>query len=126
MPALAGPVDVNLAWEKQTGTNNGITCTDRGNNPCKGTFPAVHRIFSGSEARSGPIVEAHVRDANAPSLDAHSLEMCSSGCTHDLVVELKLVGSLEDAQSVNDPPVALRVIGGSQNHRSTATRRNRI
>ena len=115
VPALAGPVDVNLAWEKTIGTNNGIACNNRGNNPCKGTFPAVHRIFSGSEARSGPIVEARVRDANAPALDAHSMEMCATGCTHDLVVELKLVGSLEDAQSVNDPPVALRVIGGSQN-----------
>jgi Flp pilus assembly protein TadG len=113
--ALAGPVDVNLAWQKTIGTNNGITCTSAGNNPCKGTFPAVQRTFSASDQRSGPIVGARVFEANAPGIDANSLQMCASGCTHDLVVELKLVGSLEDAQSVNDPPVALRVIGGSQN-----------
>jgi Flp pilus assembly protein TadG len=113
--ALAGPVDVNLTWEKTIGTSNGTTCTSAGNNPCKGTFPAVQRIFSASEQRAGPVVEARVFEATSPGIDANSLEMCASGCTRDLVVELKLVGSLEDAQSVNDPPVALRVIGGSQN-----------
>jgi hypothetical protein len=113
--AQAGPVSIDLKWEKTKGTSNGNTCSTKGSNPCKGTFPAVQRVFSGSEARSGPITEAHVFDATAPGVDANSLQMCATGCTHDLVVELRLVGSLEDAQSVSDPPVALRVIGGSQN-----------
>jgi Flp pilus assembly protein TadG len=113
--AAAGPVAIDLNWEKTIGTSNGITCNTRGNNPCKGTFTAAQRVFAGSEARTGPIKDAHLFEAALPGVDANSLPSCASGCTKDLVAELKLVGTLANAQSVGDPVVALRVIGGSQN-----------
>jgi putative Flp pilus-assembly TadE/G-like protein len=114
----AGPVNLDLKWEKTTGSSAGATCNNRGNNPCQGTFPGVQRTFSATEPRSGPIEEMQIYDAAAPLDDANSFEMCGpsqASCTHDLVVALTLVGSLEDAASISDPPVALRVVGGSQN-----------
>jgi hypothetical protein len=110
-----GPINVDLRWRKTVGTSNGLTCSRAGNNPCVGTFEDVQRVFSASEQRSGPVVGMRVSEATSPGVDANSFQSCAVGCSHDLVVELKLVGSLEDATSVNDPPVALRVIGGSQN-----------
>jgi Putative Flp pilus-assembly TadE/G-like len=114
VPAQSGPVNVDLKWRKTTGTSAGRTCNSRGNNPCQGTFSAVQRIFSANEPRSGPIKGARVFETSDPVVDANSFQRCAT-CSHDLVVELKLVGSLEDAADVNDPPVALRVVGGSQN-----------
>lgn len=118
VPAQGGPVSVDLKWKKTAGTSNGNACSTKGTNPCKGTFTGVQRVFSASEPRSGPIVAARVFEAADPLVDANSLEACSASqasCIYDLAVELKIVGTLEDAQSVNDPPVALRVVGGSQN-----------
>jgi Flp pilus assembly protein TadG len=113
--AEAGSVPINLDWEKTIGTSNGLTCSNKGNNPCRGTFTGVQRVFAGSEASSGPIKDAHLFEAGLPGLDANSVPACSSGCTKDLVAELQLVGNLEYSNSASDPPVALRVIGGSQN-----------
>ena len=110
-----GSVPIDLNWEKTIGTSNGLTCNNKGNNPCKGTFTAVQRVFAGDEAHSGPIKNAHLFEATLPGIDANSLQSCASGCTHNLVAELQLVGNLQNASSSSDPPVALRVVGGSQN-----------
>ena len=111
----AGSVPINLNWEKTIGTSGGATCSNKGSNPCQGTFTAVQRVFAGNDAHSGPIMDAHLFEAALPGVDANSLQSCASGCNHNLVVELKLVGNLKNASSASDPPVALRVIGGSQN-----------
>lgn len=112
----AGPVPVTLKWEETIGTMGGDTCKTGNGNKCTGTFGTVQRAFSASEARSGPIKLAQIWENG--SFWANSFEMCSavnSNCTHDLVVKIGVSGSLQDAQSVNDPIVSLRVTGGSQN-----------
>jgi Putative Flp pilus-assembly TadE/G-like len=108
--AAAGPVEINLHWEKRSGTSGGLTCTSNPNTPCQGDFPAVQRIFAGSEPSSGPIRNMRVFEVTDPALDANSFESCAT-CTHDLVVELQLEPSLANASSTSDPPVVLRLTG---------------
>ena len=105
-----GPIAIELRWEQTKGTRNGQTCTNRNNNPCKGSFGNVQRAFSGTDARSGPIRIANLYDGGLPLTD-HSL---ASG-THNLTVEIGLLGALEDATAVDSPLVGLRVTGGSLN-----------
>jgi hypothetical protein len=117
--AGVGPVPIELRWEQTAGTRNGQTCTNRGSNPCKGTFGTVQRPYSGSEARTGPIRIANIYENGLPLAD-RSLKQCNAGddpasCTHNLTVELGLVSGFQEATSVDDPVVALRVTGsGSQ------------
>jgi Putative Flp pilus-assembly TadE/G-like len=108
--AGVGPVNVTLDWEETIGTVNGETCKTTGGNKCDGTFGVVQRTFSATEARSGPIKLAQIWESG--SFWANSFEQ---GTTHDLVVKIGIVANLQNAQSVSDPVVALRVIGGSQN-----------
>lgn len=108
--AAAGPVSVDLKWEKRNGTSGGLTCTNNNNTPCKGTFTGVQRIFAGSVARSGSIRNMRVFEITDPALDANSFESCAT-CAHDLVVELQLAPSLAAASSISDPPVILRLTG---------------
>jgi Flp pilus assembly protein TadG len=113
--AASGSVPIDVHWEKTIGTSNGVTCNNKNNNPCQGTFTAAQRVFAGDDAHSGPIKNAHLFEATLPGIDANSLPSCASGCTRNLVAELQLVGNLQNSNSPTDPPVALRVIGGSQN-----------
>jgi hypothetical protein len=108
--AGAGPVNVALDWEETIGTVNGETCKTTGGNKCDGTFGVLQRSFSSTEARSGPIQLAQVWDGGG--FWANSFQQ---GTTQDLVVKIGIVANLANAQSVSDPVVALRVIGGSQN-----------
>ena len=118
--AGAGAVPIELRWEQTIGTRNGQTCTNKNNNPCKGTFGTVQRPFSGSDPRSGPIRLVNIYENGLP-LNVHSLQQCNPGddpalCTHNLTVDLGLVGAFQEATAVDDPVVALRVTGsGSQN-----------
>ena len=112
----SGPVNVTLGWEETVGTWNGNACKVGGGNKCTGTFGVVQRAFSATEPRSGPIAVAQVLEGGFQW--ANSVERCSAvqtSCTHDLVVRIGLRGNLQNAATVNDPVVALRVIGGSQN-----------
>jgi hypothetical protein len=114
--AAAGPVPVTLDWEETLGTLHGEACKSGGGNKCKGTFGVIQRVFGASEARSGPIQEARIAEGGLDG--ANSLERCSAAqtsCTHDLVVRIGVKGNLENASSVNDPIVEMRVAGGSQN-----------
>lgn len=106
----AGPATVTLKWEETIGTVNGETCKTGGGNKCTGSFGVVQRVFSATEARSGPVKLAQIWESG--SFWANSFEQ---GTTHDLVVKIGIVANLANAQSVSDPIVALRVIGGSQN-----------
>jgi hypothetical protein len=111
MPVAAGsgPVPIALEWEETTGTINGNACNSQGNNPCQGSFGVVQQTFGGTEIRSGPIKKIQIWEAG--SFWANSFAL---GTTHDLVVRIGIVGNLENASSVNDPLVLLRVTG-SQN-----------
>jgi hypothetical protein len=116
-----GVVPFRLDWEEQSGTVTGLgTCTTRGNNPCKGTFSPnpMRRSYIGTDALSGPIkmVQVWNYDAGSPgTFWADSFQRDASPNTHKLVIKLGITSSLGNAQSVGDPIVALRVIGGSQN-----------
>jgi hypothetical protein len=105
-----GPLDVTLRWEvtDTSVTINGDTCKTNGNK-CRGSFGAVHRTFSATADRSGPIKAVEVLEGGTSG--ANSLQL---GGTHDLVVRIGVQGNLEVAQSVSDPVVFLRVTG-SQN-----------
>ena len=108
----AGPRPVELKWEvNATGvTIGGNNCNATGGNKCKGTFGTVQRAFSALVDRSGPIELAQVWEGGAGW--ANSFQ---TGTTHNLVVKIGIQGNLEEAQSVSDPVVLLRVTGGSQN-----------
>jgi hypothetical protein len=112
----AGPLSVELKWEVQGApafppvTISGNTCTSTGGNKCKGTFGTVQRVFSAVTDRSGPIELAQVIEGGGSGSNSFEL-----GTTHDLVVRIGITGNLEEAQSVSDPAVLLRVTGGSQN-----------
>jgi hypothetical protein len=87
---------------------------------CKGTFSPnpMRRSYIASDALSGPIKLLQVwnYDGGAPgTFWADSFQADASPNTHRLVVKLGMTASLGNAQSVSDPIVALRVIGGSQN-----------
>ena len=105
-----GPVPVELTWEETIGSVGGQTCRNGGNNPCQGSFGNVQRTFSASDPRSGPIRLAQVWEGG--SFWANSFQ---TGATHDLVVKIGLLPTLQNARDVNDPIVTLRVVGGSQN-----------
>ena len=109
--AAAGPVSINLHWEKRAGTSAGQTCTTGNNTPCKGDVQAVQRIFAGSPARSGPISNMRVFEATDPTIDANSFASCAT-CAHNLVAEVQLTPTLKNASSTSDPPVVLRLTGG--------------
>lgn len=111
VPDAEGPVPVELEWEETSGSQGGNNCTTTGGNKCKGTFGIVHRVFSGTDPRSGPIRVAQVwnyDDPASPTLLANSFP---GGSSHALVVKIGLAGSLENATSVSSPLVYLRVTG---------------
>ena len=70
----------------------------------------VQRTFSGSLARSGPIQLAKISEGGFYGANSFAL-----GTSHNLVVRIGVKGNLQEAQSVSDPLVELRVTGGSQN-----------
>ncbi|MDP8908671.1 MAG: pilus assembly protein TadG-related protein [Chloroflexota bacterium] len=115
---------VPLSYSSTTGTwsaSSGIPIsTGEGAVPInlyfdKGTLieSSVQRAFAGSESVtvSGPIKMLRVSENGVPG--ANSFER---GTSHDLVVTLGLKPSLENATSISDPVVSLKVAGGgSQN-----------
>jgi Putative Flp pilus-assembly TadE/G-like len=111
VPPNVGPVPVELKWEVNAPvTIGGNACNNTGGNKCKNTFGTVQRVFTAVPDRSGPIHLAQVWEGGAGG--ANSFQQ---GTTPNLVVRIGLQGNLQEAQSVSDPPVLLRVTGGSQN-----------
>ena len=115
-----GPVDIELRWEETKGSlNGGIgTCSNRGNNPCKGSFGNVQRTFSAGDDRTGPIRLAQLWENGATG--ANSLAQCQPpdpGPCHAVVARIGTDLNLENAKSVSDPLVTLRFAAssGSQN-----------
>jgi hypothetical protein len=115
VPSQAGPLPVTLTWYEQSGNEGGNACKagTGANNKCQGTFPVtLQRTFTASTGTSGPIQAATLTDSNGNP--AYSFQV-SSTTHHQLVVHVGIAATLKDASSINDPIVALRVVGGSQN-----------
>jgi len=110
VPPQAGPRDVALHWQI-TKLANGSNCNG---NSCRGDITQVHRTFSALAANSGPIRAAQITEAGVLT---NSFQRCSAllvNCTHNLKITLGISPGLE-LSDLSDPPVRLRVIGGSQN-----------
>jgi Putative Flp pilus-assembly TadE/G-like len=126
IPANAGPKPVTLHWEETVGkaTANGAlqTCKTGNGNKCTDTFPAtVQRAYSASDVGSGPIKVADIAtvgDRGTLTGFGNSVERCSAvqtSCTSPkLQVTIGIQGSLDQAQSVDDPPRLLKVVGQNQ------------
>jgi Putative Flp pilus-assembly TadE/G-like len=120
LAAGAGPAPIDIQWEETKGTLTvgGKTedCKTGNGNKCTGEYSSVQRAFSASSTRSGPVKVAQVWEDGLQW--ANSVERCSAAqasCTHNLVVRIGVSGNIANASSAGDQPVALRVIGGSQN-----------
>jgi Putative Flp pilus-assembly TadE/G-like len=110
VPPQTGPRDVALHWQI-TKLANGSNCNG---NSCRGDITQVHRTFSALAANSGPIGLAQVTEAGVMT---NSFQRCSAllvNCTHNLKFTMGTSPGL-DLSDLSDPPVRLRVIGGSQN-----------
>lgn len=95
---------VSLSWEEQDGTQGGNTCKAAGNNKCTGTFGAVQRVTSATDANDGPIKLVTLADPSS-GMPPYSL----TPGTHTLTVSVALTGAL----GVQSPPqlTALRLTG---------------
>ncbi|HSD79232.1 MAG TPA: hypothetical protein VLB47_01175, partial [Solirubrobacteraceae bacterium] len=117
IPAYSGPNDIALRWEQTSGTVGSNGCKSGGGNKCKGDLGVVHRTFSATPARSGPIQLLTVGDQYSPT-GANDVQRCSASnatCRHDFVVQIGIAGNLK-VDGPGDPPKVLRVGGGgSQN-----------
>jgi hypothetical protein len=116
LAAGAGPLPVTMDWAETKGTLKTNGCKTGNGNKCTGSFGAVQRSFSATDARSGPIKLAQAWENGVQW--TNSVERCSTvqtNCTHNMVVRIGVAGNLANASSVNDPVVSLRVTGGSQN-----------
>ena len=111
-----GPQPITLSWKyKDAVTINGNGCnTGQG---CSGTFEGgslVQRSFAATDARSGPIRLIEV--SQGASKWVNSLQRPAAGNpanSYNLDVSVAIKASLGAAAAVSDPPVALKVVGGS-------------
>jgi hypothetical protein len=120
LAAGIGPRSVDIHWEETKGTltiaGKAEACKTGNGNKCTGDFTSVQRAFAASSATSGPLKVAQVWEDGLQW--SNSVERCSSvqtSCTHRMVVRIGVSGNIANATSAGDPPIALRVIGGSQN-----------
>lgn len=105
-----GKVDVELLYRLGCPTDRTVACTGTGHE--LKSLGTVQRSFAGSMARSGPITSVQVFEGGAPG--ANSFESCTAArCHHNLVVQIGIKGSLENATSVSDPAVSLKVADGT-------------
>jgi hypothetical protein len=112
VPVNGGPVNVGFHWTIARNAN-GTNCTP--NSSCRGDIATQQRHFSANTDRSGPIALAQVYEGGL--LSNNTLQRCSAvlgSCTHNLAVKIGIKGGLA-LSDLDDPPVRLRVIGGSQN-----------
>ena len=102
VPSQAGALDLRINFRYRP----------EGEPPESGGFLA-QRVYSANDdpLASGPVEYLRVV---SPATDADKRSE-ETGCCKDFIVKVGIQGSLEYAQSVSDPIVKLRVIGGSQN-----------
>lgn len=102
----AGPLPISMDWEVTSGKVGATTCTDKNNNPCKGSFGVVQRTYAGTADTAGP-----VRLIELSKNAGGSRTSFEKGTAHDLTVRVAIRASLLEASSVGDPLVSLRVVG---------------
>jgi hypothetical protein len=115
--AASGPQPITLRWRyKDAITINGSDCsTGQG---CEETFEGgslVQRAFGATDARSGPIRLIEISQGASKWVNSLERPTGPTPNTYNLDISVGIKASLGAAASVSDPPVALRVIGGSQN-----------
>jgi hypothetical protein len=122
--AGSGQTPIELRWEQTKGSvvidGSTKTCSTANNNPCKGSFDAVHRTLSANDDVSGPIRDVLVTEVDAegvplpaPANSPYSFPRCTSdtdSCSRRLRVDVR-IPSLEKAQSADAEPIAMRVAG---------------
>jgi hypothetical protein len=131
IPAHAGPCPITVSWivRRETGLRPGTPSPACQNNfngsippECQGSFGVVQRAVGGDEDLTGPVRTAHLLNMGsafgAPSCPGPLGfgPACNSfpiGDTHSLAVDVQLAGAISTAAS--DPPVLLRIVGGSRN-----------
>jgi hypothetical protein len=117
IPAGSGPIPITMSWKVKdsTVTINGNAC---GGSGCTGTFEGggtIQRSFAASDARTGPIRLAQVSQGATTWVNSLQRPTGVTPTSYNLDVSVGIKASLGAAAAVSDPPVALRVIGGSQN-----------
>jgi hypothetical protein len=116
IPAQNGPHPITMSWKlKDAVTINGQDCNTSG---CSGTFgggSTVQRSYSATEARSGPIKLIEVSQGAAKWVNSLERPTGATPFVYNLDVSVGIKASLGAAAAVSDPPVALKVVGGSQN-----------
>jgi hypothetical protein len=114
---ISGPaghtVSLSWDWEQTTGTWNGLTCSNKKQNPCQasGTFGYVQRAFVTSIDSSGPVQQLRIFESGGVTSGANSFQQ---GSTHTLGLAMGTIGNLLVQSQATDPVVYLRVTG-SQN-----------
>jgi hypothetical protein len=130
LPPGSGPNDIRMTWEETTGcllvggcTKSSDFCKSGGGNKCKGNFDGgdvIQRAYSAVTAdptahSSGPIKIVKLcntdTDPSCATEDSHSYLAASA---HHFVVTVGIAGTLQNATSVSDPIVALRIRSGQQ------------
>jgi Flp pilus assembly protein TadG len=131
IPAHSGPCPITTTWIVRREANfpsapspPGVTCSNNfsGGNPCAGSFGVVQSAFSGNEDISGPLRTAHLLNMGAafgspacpgPLGFGPACNSFPIGEEHSLAVDVQLAGAV--STSASDPPVLLRIVGGSRN-----------
>jgi hypothetical protein len=131
IPAHVGPCPITITWVVRAETNfpspptpPGLSCSNNFNNsnPCRGSFGVVQRTFSGNEDFSGPVRTAHLLNMGSgfgspacpgPLGYGPACNSFPTGEAHSLAVDVQLAGAVSTSNA--DPPVLLRIVGGSRN-----------
>jgi Putative Flp pilus-assembly TadE/G-like len=129
VPANAGPCPITVTWAVKQETGFGTPATTCGNNfnntTCTGSFGVAQRVYSGNDDLSGPVRTAHLLNMGSSFSNPAGTcpgplgygAACNSlpinGTARALAVDVQLVGAI--STSASDPPVLLRIVGGSRN-----------
>lgn len=110
----AGAANVELRWQTGCVVDRTKNCGNAGTS--LESLGTVQRAFAGNESLtvSGPIKLVQVFDG---AVQTNSFSSCAT-CTRNLVVKLGLKPSLQNAQSVGDPIISLKLAGGGSQNQS--------
>jgi hypothetical protein len=107
----AGPVGVTLFYRDGCNPDRTKNC-----NTSKKQVQTVQRAFSATPNRSGAVELVRLTTSSSSAYSFRRCDGTYTTCTHDFVVTVKVKDNLENATSVSDPIVSLKVAGGgSQN-----------
>ena len=131
IPPNAGPCPITVNWavKKETAFPSppGTTCPNNfpSSGVCTGTIGITQAAYGGNDDLSGPVRTAHLINMGGSWTNAFGVTCpgplgygpaCNSfptSATKSLAVDVQLAGAI--TTSINDPPVLLRIVGGSRN-----------